>query len=92
MADGGIDDFHNAVLQWVENLGLEGEEAEEYVSFHMEKGGYKRATTWLPPEPEEGKTSGFMSGGKKRAAARPGPGQGQGQRAGGTYFGKPGGK
>lgn len=82
-----IDDFHDAVLKWAEHLGLEGDEQEEYVSFHMEKGGYKRATTWLPPDPEEGKQGGggFMSGGKKRAATRPGPTQQQ-KRTPPSYF------
>lgn len=81
-----IDDFHSAVLAWADHLGLEGEDQEEYVSFHMEKGGYKRATTWLPPEPEEGtKGGGFMQG-KKRAAARPAPGQQQQKRTPPSYF------
>lgn len=88
----GIDDFHNAVMAWAERLGLDEAETEEYVTFHMEKGGYKKATTWLPPDPEEGgQGGGFMR--KKQQGPRNAPpgGGGQQQRRQPSYF-KPGGQ
>lgn len=87
-----VDDFHATVLQWAEHLGLDEGETDEYVSFHMEKGGYKRATTWLPPEPEDGKSGGggFMK--KKSQAPRGNPAGGQ-RRTPPSYFNtKPGGQ
>lgn len=87
-----IDDFHKAVLEWAEHLGLEGDEREEYVNFHMDKGGYKKATTWLPPDPEEGGNGGGSMFSKKRQQPRTGGGGSAGGPGGGRapqYFGRP---
>lgn len=84
-----IDDFHKAVNEWADHLGLEGDEREEYLGFHMEKAGYKRATTWTPPEPEEGDKGGSSMFSKRRTAGpgKPKPQQQQGGPAG-QYFRK----
>lgn len=84
-----IDDFHKAVNEWADHLNLEGDERDEYVSFHMEKGGYQKATTWTPPQPDENDKGGSSMFSKRRTAgpgAKPKP-QPQGGPAG-QYFRK----
>lgn len=85
-----IDEFHKAVNDWADHNGIEGDEREEYIAFHMEKAGYKRATTWTPPDPEEGKEgAGSMfarrktgAPGARKTTGRPAP------TAGEQYFRK----
>lgn len=84
-----IDNFHEAVHQWADALSLDGDEREEYIGFHMEKAGYKRATTWTPPEPEEGKEgSGSMFSRKKPGAPGARKPAGRTPPAGEQYFRK----
>jgi hypothetical protein len=75
-----IDDFHKAVNDWADHIGLEGDERDEYTAFHMEKAGYKRATTWTPPDPEEGEKGGSSMFSRRKPGApgakkpsKPGP-------------------
>jgi hypothetical protein len=84
-----IDEFHAAVLGWADHLGLEGDEREEYVSFHMDKGGYKKATTWLPPDPDEGGKEGgsMFSKGRRKPGQAPGGSGGGGGKTPQQYFG-----
>lgn len=82
-----IDDFHKAVHDWADHNGLDGDEREEYIAFHMEKAGYKRATTWTPPEPDgDDKGSGSMF--SKRKTGAPGAKRQPGPPAGDKYFRK----
>ena len=75
-----IDEYHKAVNAWADDLGLDGDERDGYIEFHMEKRGYQRATTWTPPEPEEGEKGASMF--SKRKAGAP-AGKRQQQRTGG---------
>lgn len=82
-----IDDFHQHILDMADDLGLEGEEHEGYVSFHMEKRGYKKATTWLPPEQDGGDDKGSMFTRKKGQGQGGQQRQGSGgQRQGGSHY------
>lgn len=88
-----IDDFHAAVLGWADHLELEGDERDDYISFHMDKGGYKKATTWLPPDPADDKGgaggSMFSKGRQKPKGPAGAAGGGGGQSGKGVpnYFG-----
>lgn len=82
-----IDDFHRAVGDWVEHLGLDGEEREQFIDFCMEKKGYQRATTWNAPEPdpnEQGGSSLFRKKTTQPGARKPAQQGG----AAGQYFRK----
>jgi hypothetical protein len=88
-----VDDFHGRILELADELGLDDDEREEYVDFHMGRAGYQRATTWTTPEPAQGggrggqrqQQGGFMSGSKQRQATKQ-AGRGGGQAQGGSYF------
>ena len=53
--------FYDSVRNMAKELGLEGEEAENFINQAMEKkGGHRKVTTWVP---DDGKGDG--SGGQK---------------------------
>jgi hypothetical protein len=74
-----IDAFHEAIEGMADELGLDGDERDQYVGFHMEKKGYTRTTAWNPPEQQGGKQGGQGgglfggggSGGGKTGAGQP---------------------
>jgi hypothetical protein len=50
------------VRAMAKELGLEGEEAEQYVGQHMKRAGWTPKTDWLPPD-GKGSESGNSGGG-----------------------------
>lgn len=84
-----IDEFHKAVSDWVDHLGLEGEERDQFIDFCMEKKGYERATTWNAPQPDPNESAGNALFSRKKTGA-PGAGGGAAgkgkQGAGNQYF------
>jgi hypothetical protein len=78
MADSAADTFINRVSEMADELGLTGDERNDYIHRHASAKGYKMVPTWIK-EGGDGDTGGgfFGSGGGKKQS---------GKKSGGGWF------
>lgn len=72
-----------------DELGLEGEEKDNYIGEHMMRKGYRAVRDWLDPEPQTGQAQGgqFFNGPQRTTPPRKAtaPNVPPAKRAGGQY-------